>query len=66
MSHMKDTALLKIKLKEALLQNEDLKKFIVADENISDIQKIQEFNKHVKTHLFVDDTIKNKSTYIFF
>lgn len=66
MSHMKDTALLKIKLKEALLQNEDLKKFIVADENISDIQKIQEFNKHVKTHLFVDDTIKDKSTYIFF
>ena len=49
MSHTKDTALLKIKLKEALLQNEDLKKFIVADENISNIQKIQEFNKHVKS-----------------
>ena len=51
----------------ALYKSKDIKELLLGDISglsASDIQK--QFKEHVKSHLFIEDTIKNAETYIFY
>ena len=57
----------KTRILNALLQSDNIKDLVLGDTSGMEPQKlIKEFRNHVNSHLFIDDTIKDTSTYIFF
>ena len=49
------------------MQSDNIKDLILGDTSgLKPIEIIKNFKDHVKSHLFVDDTISGKDTYIFF
>jgi len=51
----------------ALYKNDDIKELLLGDTSgmsASEVQKL--FKEHVKSHLFIDDTITTTSTFIFY
>lgn len=57
----------KIRIIKALLESENIKDLILGDtSNMKKSDVIKNFKDHVHSHLFIDDTIKDTSTYIFF
>ena len=63
----KERGTYKTRITNALLQSDNIKDIILGDtEGMSEIEKINKFKSHVNSHLFIDDTIKDTATYIFF
>lgn len=57
----------KEKIHKALYTNNDLKELLIGDISGMSTTKIQsEFKKHVKSHLFIDDTIEETESFIFY
>ena len=57
----------KTRIQNALLKSENIKEVILGDTSGMPTKEIlSEFKNHVNSHLFIDDTIKDTSTYIFF
>lgn len=62
-----ERALFKQLIHKALYQNEDIKKIIIGDlSEKTQTEIMSSFKKHVKSHLFVEETIKDAGTYIFY
>lgn len=62
-----DRGLFKEKIQTALYKNNDIKELILGDltgKKQSEIMK--EFKDHVKSHLFIDDTIEETGSFIFY
>ena len=63
----KELGLYKTRISNALLKSDDIKELMFGDtSNLSQKDFLLEFKDHVNSHLFIDDTIKDTSTYIFF
>lgn len=68
----RDRGLYKQKIKQALYTDENIMDVLLSDtiismpENNKKPDKIDWFNAVVKSHLFIDDTIDEQGTYIFF
>lgn len=63
----KELGLYKTRISNALLKSDDIKDLMFGDtSNLSQKDFLLEFKDHVNSHLFIDDTIKDTSTYIFF
>lgn len=57
----------KIRISNALLKSDNIKDLILGDtSNMTPLEIMKEFKKHVNSHLFIDDTIKETDTYIFY
>lgn len=57
----------KIRILNALLKSDNIKDLILGDtSDLKPKEIINEFKEHVNSHLFIDDTIKDTSTYVFF
>lgn len=57
----------KMKIHAALLKNNDIKELLLGDvsgKSASEVRKL--FKEHVKSHLFIDDTIKETKSYIYY
>ena len=51
----------------ALFKNNEIKDFLIGDSSeLSTTNQMAEFKKHVMSHLFVDETVKETDTYIFY
>lgn len=51
----------------ALFKNAKIKEFLIGDSGgLSVVNQMTEFKKHVMSHLFVDETVKETDTYIFY
>ena len=61
----KELGSFKTKIKNALIKSDKIND-LLKDGIDEPSNKIQQFKSHVKDHLFIDDTIKDTSTYIFF
>jgi len=62
-----DRGKFKKEIHSALYKSDEIKEMLLGDVSglsASDIQKL--FKEHVKSHLFIDDTIKEAGTYIFY
>jgi hypothetical protein len=69
MKGIKDRGLFKINIKKLLFTSDDVMKILLADTedtNMGTAQRKQLFDDHVKSHLFIDDTLSDKGAYIFF
>lgn len=54
-------------INEVLYNNSDIKELLLGDINsLSANEKQKAFKKHVKSHLFIDDTITETDSYIFY
>lgn len=53
-------------IKSILFLSEDIKKVLFDGECLTPAQVKQKFGQCVKSHLFIDDTLSDKGTYIFF
>ena len=63
----KELGLYKTRISNALLKSDNIKELMFGDtSNLKPKDLLSEFKDHVNSHLFVDDTIKDTSTYIFF
>lgn len=63
----KERGIYKTRITNALLKSENIKDLILGDTSgMKQIAVIKDFKEHVKSHLFIDDTIKDTDTYIFF
>lgn len=63
----KERGIYKTRILNAFLQSDNIKDIIIGDTNgMSKKEVITKFKNHVNSHLFIDDTIKDTSTYIFF
>lgn len=57
----------KIKINNALLKSENIREVVLGDvSTLKQSELITAFKEHIKSHLFVDETIKDTSTYIFY
>lgn len=57
----------KTRILNALLKSDNIKDLMFGDKNdLTPKELFSEFRNHINSHLFVDDTIKDTSTYIFF
>lgn len=57
----------KTRILNALLKSDNIKDLMFGDKNdLTPKELFPEFRNHINSHLFVDDTIKDTSTYIFF
>lgn len=57
----------KEEIHKALYTSDDLKELLIGDISGMSASKIQsEFKKHVKSHLFIDDTIEETESFIFY
>lgn len=57
----------KEKISKALFQNDDLRELILGDTNGMNAAALRNaFKDHVKSHLFIDDTITDSTSYIFY
>lgn len=70
MARLKTTAergRFKEQIHSALYKNADIKELLIGDTSGMKASQIQsEFKKYVKSHLFVDDTIEETKTFIFY
>lgn len=57
----------KLEIHNALYENEDLRDLILGDTSgMKQSQIIKSFKDHVKSHLFVDDTITETGTFVYY
>lgn len=62
-----DLGLFKEKISAALFQNETIKEFVLSKSpKMNSRDTIKEFQKHVNSHLFVDETVMDAGTYIYY
>lgn len=57
----------KNKIHNALYKSDDIKELLLGDvseKSTSDVRKL--FKEHVKSHLFIDDTVKETNSYIYY
>ena len=70
MSKLKTTAergKFKKEIHAALYKNEDLRELLLGDTSGMSTKQLREsFKEHVKSHLFIDDTIEEATTFIFY
>ena len=67
MKSIKECGLFKQNIKNMLFASDDVMRVLVDDfEGLTAKQKREIFLKRVKSHLFIDDTLEEKGTYIFF
>ena len=70
MARLKTTAergLFKEEIHSALYKNENIRELLLENtDGMSATQIQEEFKKHVKSHLFIDDTIQETGTFIFY
>ena len=70
MARLKTTAergLFKEEIHSALYKNENIRELLLENaDGMSAMQIQEEFKKHVKSHLFIDDTIQETGTFIFY
>lgn len=63
----KERGLFKTRILNALLKSDNVKDLILGDtSNLTPNEVLSKFRTHVNSHLFIDETIKDTSTYIFF
>lgn len=63
----KERGIYKTRISNALLKSDNIKDIILGDtSSLTPKEILTEFKNHVNSHLFIDDTIKDTSTYIFF
>lgn len=63
----KERGIYKTRISNALLKSDNIKDIILGDtSDLKPREILSEFKNHVNSHLFIDDTIKDTSTYIFF
>lgn len=57
----------KTRIAKALLESDNIKDLILGDTSgKKQIDIIKDFKKHVKSHMFIDETIKDTDTFIFY
>lgn len=67
MRQTKIRGLYKQKIKSMLYKSDNLLNLLIGDcSELSNAEKIKKFNENVKSHLFIDDTLTEKETLIFF
>ena len=69
MKGIKNIGLFKANIKKLLFTSDDVLKILFADTDFANMGLLQRkklFDDHVKSHLFIDDTLSDKGTYIFF
>lgn len=49
-----------------LFKNEKLRRIIIGDKDMTPVEQVTEFKNHVKSHLFIDDTITSQESFIFY
>lgn len=62
----KELGLFKETIHSVLYKSNDVREMIVGDLSMSPSQQIKKFKEHVKSHLFIDDTIEVAETFIFY
>lgn len=63
----KERGKFKEEIHEALYKSSDIKELIIGDTSKMNASKIRSaFKDHVKSHLFIDDTIEEEATFIFY
>ena len=63
----KERGLYKTRISNALLKSNNIKEIILGDTSeLKPKEILTKFKNHVNSHLFIDETIKDTSTYIFF
>ena len=63
----KERGIYKTRIVNALLQSDNIKDIILGDTSgLTQTDILTKFKNHVNSHLFIDETIKDTSTYIFF
>lgn len=63
----RERGIFKTRISNAFLKSDNIKDLILGDTSGMTPQEVlSEFKNHVNSHLFIDDTIKDTSTYIFF
>lgn len=66
-STTKERGIYKTRISNALLQSNNIKEIILGDtRELTPKELLSKFQKHVNSHLFIDETIKDTTTYIFF
>ena len=64
---IKELGLYKNRILNALLKSDNIKDLVLGDTvGLKQKEVLTEFQEHVNSHLFIDDTIKDTSTYVFF
>lgn len=64
---IEDRGLFKEKVQTALYKNDDIKELLLGDlTGKSQSEIISEFKEHVKSHLFIDDTIEETGSFIYY
>lgn len=64
---IKELGLYKNRILNALLKSDNIKDLVLGDTvGLKPKEVLTEFQEHVNSHLFIDDTIKDTSTYVFF
>lgn len=67
MKSIKERGLFKQNIKNMLFSSDDVMRVLIDDyENLTAKQKREVFLERVKSHLFIDNTLTEKGTYIFF
>lgn len=63
----KERGIYKTKISNALLKSDNIKDLILGDTSeLSPKELLKKYKEHVKSHLFIDETIKETETYIFY
>lgn len=65
-SDIKEIGLYKVRIKNALLKSDNIRDVVLGDSGSQSIESISRFKQHVKSHMFIDDTINDVGTFIFF
>lgn len=67
-STTKELGIYKNKIHAALYKNQNIREILLGDttQGMSASQILKEFKKHVKSHLFIDDTITETDTFIYY
>ena len=64
---IEDRGLFKEKVQTALYKNDEIKELLLGDlTGKSQSEIISEFKEHVKSHLFIDDTIEETGSFIYY
>ena len=63
----KERGLYKTEISTALFNSENIRELILGDvSNLSKSEVLEKFKSYVKSHIFIDDTITDDGTYIFY
>lgn len=66
-NHSYELGTYKENITAALLQSQDIRELLIGDTTgMSSKELRDEFKKHVKSHLFIDDTITEATSFIFY